>query len=163
MFWHSVMAQRSCLPSGAHLSCKDSLSTAVKRWGRKGLRSPGKLFTCHHLLGLIWFHVTVILSCHFFRTGLRAASLLRIKRVRIVLEDDELQKRGGGGEGVGGTEGKVRWMEEEKQQQQECILPLCWAVQHELAKRRDDRFCSGPRVGPCDIHSGRLGDNRRKA
>lgn len=105
MFWHSVMAQRSCLPSGAHLSCKDSLSTAVKRWGRKGLRSLGKLFTCHHLLGLIWFHVTVILSCHFFRTGLRAASLLRIKRVRIVLEDDELQKRGGGG-GGGGDRGK---------------------------------------------------------
>lgn len=49
-------------------------------------------FTCHHLLGFIGLHVTVILSCHFFRAGLRAASLLRIERVRIVLEDNELQK-----------------------------------------------------------------------
>lgn len=63
----------------------------------------------------------------------------------------------------GGGQGKMRWMEEEKQQQRECILPLRWAVQHELAKRWDDRFCGGPRVGPCDIHSGGLGDKRGKA
>lgn len=50
--------------------------------------------TCHHLLGLVGLHVAVILSRHFLRAGLSPASLLSIKRVRIVFEDNELQKKG---------------------------------------------------------------------
>lgn len=87
-------------------ACRCSLTFAVKIKSDLfyHLRKK-KLFTCHHLLGLIRFHVTIILSCHFFRTGLSAASLLRIKGVCIVLEDNELQKKGGI------TQGKVRWMD----------------------------------------------------
>lgn len=54
-------------------------------------------------------------------------------------------------------------MEEEKQQRQERIFPLCWTVQQELAKRLDESNRSGPRIGPCDIHWGALGENRREA
>lgn len=70
------------------------------------------LFTCHHLLGLIWLHVTIVLGCHFFHAGLSAASLLRIKRVCIVLKDNELQKK----RGRRGTEkGEMdKWKKREK-------------------------------------------------
>lgn len=75
----------------------------VKKKKKKVWEAWGREFTCHHLLGFIGLHVTVVLSCHFFRAGLRAAGLLRIERVRIVLEDNKLQKGWGW---VGGREKK---------------------------------------------------------
>lgn len=48
--------------------------------------------TCHHLLGLIRFHVAIVLSGDFLHVGLSATSLLGIKGVGIVLKNDWLQE-----------------------------------------------------------------------
>lgn len=130
----------------------------------KALRSPVTLFTCHHLLGLVWLHVTVILSCHFFRAGLRAASLLCIKRVRVVLEDNELQKKRGKGWG-GGTQGKVRRMEEDKQQTaKNALCPSAEQRDMSWQKWQRDRYSAvGPGQGHVTSTEGGRGDNRRKA
>lgn len=55
-------------------------------------RTRASTYTCHHLLGLIWFHVAIVLSCDFLHVGLSATSLLGIEGVGIVLKNDWLQE-----------------------------------------------------------------------
>ena len=59
----------------------------------KRINADGGWSTCHHLLGLVGLHVTVVLRRHLLHAGLGATRLLRIKRVRIVLQNNELQWR----------------------------------------------------------------------
>lgn len=85
------------------------------------------LSTCHHLLGFIWLHVAIILSCHFFRTGLSAASLLSIERVCIVFKDNELQKKKKKRRQERWDGGRVA-----QKQQGEFILLLRWTLQYNM-------------------------------